>query len=71
MADPSRFTTVEEAVRTHVRAGDALHVVVGHTRWSAAVREVVRQWWDRDPHFTLVMLLLHSRPAIRTECSSS
>jgi len=64
MADPSRFTTVEEAVRTHVRAGDALHVVVGHTRWSAAVREVVRQWWDRDPHFTLVMLSLSSLGAL-------
>jgi acyl CoA:acetate/3-ketoacid CoA transferase alpha subunit/acyl CoA:acetate/3-ketoacid CoA transferase beta subunit len=64
MADPSKFTTVEEAVRTHVRAGDALHVVVGHTRWSAAVREVVRQWWDRDPNFTLVMLSLSSLGAL-------
>ncbi len=64
MADPPEFTTVTDAVRTHVRAGDALHVVVGHTRWSAAVREVVRQWWDRDPHFTLVMLSLSSLGAL-------
>ena len=28
--------------------------VVGHTRWTAATREVVRQWWGRDPQFTLV-----------------
>lgn len=58
------FTTVEEAVRDHVRAGDSLHVVVGHSRWSAAVREVVRQWWDRDPQFELVMLSLSSLGAL-------
>ena len=61
---PAKFTTVADAVRTHVHAGDALHVVVGHTRWSAAVREVVRQWWERDPHFTLVMLSLSSLGAL-------
>lgn len=48
----------------HVRAGDSLHLVVGHTRWSAAAREVVRQWWGRDPHFTLVMLSLSSLGAL-------
>ena len=35
----------------HVHGGDSLHLVVGHTRWSAAAREVVRQWWGKDPHF--------------------
>ncbi len=48
-----QFTTVREAVAEHVHERDALHLVVGHTRWSAAAREVVRQWWGRDPHFTL------------------
>jgi acyl CoA:acetate/3-ketoacid CoA transferase alpha subunit/acyl CoA:acetate/3-ketoacid CoA transferase beta subunit len=57
-------TSVEDAVREHVRAGDSLHLVVGHTRWSAAAREVVRQWWDRDPGFTLVMLSLSSLGAL-------
>ncbi len=56
--------TVREAVAEHVHAGDALHLVVGHTRWSAAAREVVRQWWGRDPHFTLVMLSLSSLGAL-------
>ena len=64
MTGPDRVTSVADAVREHVRAGDALHVVVGHTRWSAAVREVVRQWWDRDPRFTLVMLSLSSLGAL-------
>src|SRR6476646_426783 len=56
--------TVREAVAEHVHAGDALHLVVGHTRWSAATREVVRQWWGRDPGFTLVMLSLSSLGAL-------
>src|SRR4051812_38723280 len=59
-----QFTTVREAVAEHVRERDALHLVVGHTRWSAASREVVRQWWGRDPHFTLVMLSLSSLGAL-------
>src|SRR3954453_2493593 len=53
-------TSLADAVARHVRAGDVLHPVVGHTRWSAATREVVRQWWGRDPQFTLVMLSLSS-----------
>ena len=50
--------------RDHVRAGDVIHPVVGHTRWTAATREVVRQWWGRDPGFTLVMLSLSSLGAL-------
>ncbi len=53
-----------EAVAEHVLAGDTLHLMVGHTRWSAAAREVVRQWWGRDPQFTLVMLSLSSLGAL-------
>ena len=53
-----------DAIARHVRAGDVLHPVVGHTRWSAATREVVRQWWGRDPQFTLVMLSLSSLGAL-------
>lgn len=57
-------TTLAEAVAAHVRAGDVLHPVVGHTRWTASTREVVRQWWGRDPGFTLVMLSLSSLGAL-------
>ncbi|MGH9058481.1 MAG: CoA transferase subunit A, partial [Acidimicrobiales bacterium] len=52
--------SLEEAVAGHVRPGDALHVVTNHSRWTALAREVARQWWDRDPQFTLVMLSLSS-----------
>ena len=61
---PSKVTSVSDAVREHVHAGDSLHLVVGHSRWSAAAREVVRQWWDRDPQFELVMLSLSSLGAL-------
>jgi acyl CoA:acetate/3-ketoacid CoA transferase beta subunit/acyl CoA:acetate/3-ketoacid CoA transferase alpha subunit len=57
-------TTLSDAIAEHVRAGDVLHPVVGHTRWTAATREVVRQWWGRDPEFTLVMLSLSSLGAL-------
>jgi acyl CoA:acetate/3-ketoacid CoA transferase alpha subunit/acyl CoA:acetate/3-ketoacid CoA transferase beta subunit len=57
-ASPGKLTSLHDAVSEHVRAGDDLHIVVGHTRWTAAAREVVRQWWGRDPRFTLMMLSL-------------
>ena len=57
-------TTLSDAVSRHVQRGDTLHVVVGHHRWTAAAREVVRQWWERDPQFTLVMMSLSSLGAL-------
>ena len=61
---PDKSATLTEAVAQHVRAGDVLHPIVGHTRWTAATREVVRQWWGRDPGFTLAMLSLSSLGAL-------
>jgi acyl CoA:acetate/3-ketoacid CoA transferase alpha subunit/acyl CoA:acetate/3-ketoacid CoA transferase beta subunit len=57
-------SSLADAVAAHVHAGDVLHPVVGHARWTAATREVVRQWWGRDPQFTLVMLSLSSLGAL-------
>jgi len=59
-ARPDKRATVHDAVAEHVRSCDTLHLYVGHTRWTAAASEVVRQWWGRDPGFTLVMLSLSS-----------
>jgi acyl CoA:acetate/3-ketoacid CoA transferase alpha subunit len=56
--------TLSDAVARHVLAGDVIHPIVGHTRWTAATREVVRQWWGRGPDFTLVMLSLSSLGAL-------
>ncbi len=49
-----------DAVARHVEAGDTVCLVTGHTRWTAAARELVRQWWGRAPGFTLVMPSLSS-----------
>ncbi len=43
-----------------MQPGDAIHVVTNHSRWTALARQVARQWWERDPAFTLVMLSLSS-----------
>ena len=59
-----KLASLGDAVARHVRAGDVLHPIVGHTRWSAATREVVRQFWGTDPGFTLVMLSLSSLGAL-------
>src|SRR3954462_14922357 len=61
---PDKTATLADAVEQNVRAGDVLHPIVGHTRWTAGTREVVRQWWGRDPEFTLAMLSLSSLGAL-------
>jgi len=58
------FVSLEEAVGRHVRPGDTVHVMCGHSRWSAAARELVRQHWGREANFTLVMLSLSSLGAL-------
>jgi acyl CoA:acetate/3-ketoacid CoA transferase alpha subunit/acyl CoA:acetate/3-ketoacid CoA transferase beta subunit len=54
-----KVVALDEAV-SHVRAGDAVHLVCSHTRWTAAGRALVRRWWGEDPGWTLVMLSLSS-----------
>jgi hypothetical protein len=60
----NKRASLHDAVEQHVRAGDTICVVTGHTRWTAAAREVIRQWWGRSPGFTLVMPSLSSLGAI-------
>ncbi|MBV8387711.1 MAG: hypothetical protein JO155_13040, partial [Acidimicrobiia bacterium] len=59
-----KHTTLSEAVAANVRPGDTVLLTVGHSRWTAAARELVRQTWGSDPHFTLVMLSLSSLGAL-------
>ena len=56
--------SLKEAVATNVRRGDAIQIVLGHSRWTAGAREVVRQYWGQDPGFTLLMLSLSSLGAL-------
>ncbi|MEJ2890341.1 CoA-transferase [Actinomycetospora aeridis] len=59
-ATETEFCGLADAVSHHVRDGDAIHVVMGHSRWSALVREVARQHWGRPSGFTLIMASLSS-----------
>jgi acyl CoA:acetate/3-ketoacid CoA transferase alpha subunit/acyl CoA:acetate/3-ketoacid CoA transferase beta subunit len=49
---------LDVAVAQNVRPGDTVLVMMGHSRWTAAARELARQFWDTDPGFTLVMTSL-------------
>jgi acyl CoA:acetate/3-ketoacid CoA transferase alpha subunit/acyl CoA:acetate/3-ketoacid CoA transferase beta subunit len=60
----TKHTTLSDAVSANVRPGDTVLLTVGHSRWTAAARELVRQTWASDPHFTLVMLSLSSLGAL-------
>ena len=56
--------SLDDAVARHVRPGDTVQVLCGHSRWSAAARELARQHWGTDAGFTLVMLSLSSLGAL-------
>jgi acyl CoA:acetate/3-ketoacid CoA transferase alpha subunit len=58
------FCTLSEAVSRHIHPGDAIHVIMGHSRWSALVRELVRQHWGTPAGFTLIMASLSSLGAV-------
>jgi acyl CoA:acetate/3-ketoacid CoA transferase alpha subunit/acyl CoA:acetate/3-ketoacid CoA transferase beta subunit len=58
------FTSLSDAVATHVRPGDTVHVMLGHSRWTAGARELARHFWGTDPGFTLVMSSLGALGAI-------
>src|SRR6202044_361069 len=44
--------------------GDAVHVILGHSRWTAGARELPRQFWGQDPGFTLIMTSLGALGAL-------
>ncbi len=52
------FTALDDAIAQHLRPGDAVHVMLGHSRWTAGAREMARQFWGQDPGFTLIMTSL-------------
>ncbi len=56
--------SLEDAVAHHVHRGDTVQVLCGHSRWTAAAREMARQHWGGDAGFTLVMLSLSSLGAL-------
>lgn len=57
---PDKATTLEEAIRRLVKPGMTLHLSTAHARANAHARELVRQWWGRDPGFTVAAVGLGS-----------
>ncbi len=53
-----------EAVERHVLPGDAVHVMMGHSRWTAGARETARQFWGTDAGLTLIMTSLGALGAL-------
>lgn len=56
--------SLDDAVERHVRRGDTVQVMLGHSRWTAAAREMARQMWGTDPGLTLVMTSLGALGAL-------
>jgi acyl CoA:acetate/3-ketoacid CoA transferase alpha subunit/acyl CoA:acetate/3-ketoacid CoA transferase beta subunit len=56
--------SLAEAVERHIRPGDAVQILCGHSRWTAAAREMARQFWGTDAGFTLIMVSLSSLGAL-------
>ncbi|HVB94136.1 MAG TPA: CoA-transferase [Acidimicrobiales bacterium] len=55
---------LDDAVEHHVRPGDAVHVMLGHSRWTAGARELARQQWGTDAGLTLIMTSLGALSAL-------
>ncbi|MEU3528721.1 CoA-transferase [Streptomyces sp. NPDC038707] len=64
MTEPVDFCRLDEAIARYVRSGDAVHVMMGHSRWSALVRELARQHWGKPSRLTLIMASLSSLGAV-------
>ncbi|MBI2862444.1 MAG: hypothetical protein HYX89_06470 [Chloroflexi bacterium] len=54
---PDKRTSLSEAVQRLVKPGMLIHLALINTRWcTAAVFELARQFWGKDPGFTLACL---------------
>ncbi len=56
--------SLSDAVERHVLPGDAVHVMLGHSRWTAAAREMARQQWGTHAGITLIMTSLGALGAL-------
>lgn len=55
-AGPSKVLSLREAVARFVRPGMTVHLAVSHYRPTALVFELCRQYWGRNPGFTLTCI---------------
>lgn len=55
-AGPCKVVSLKEAVTRFIRPGMCLHLAVSHNRPTALLFELCRQFWERDPRFTLTCI---------------
>ncbi|MCL5935422.1 MAG: hypothetical protein M1543_02885 [Firmicutes bacterium] len=54
---PDKVCSLSDAIKKNVRPGMALHLVFTTGRWpNAAIYEIIRQFWNTRPGFTLISL---------------
>jgi acyl CoA:acetate/3-ketoacid CoA transferase alpha subunit/acyl CoA:acetate/3-ketoacid CoA transferase beta subunit len=55
----SKLMPLGEAIRQNIKEGMSIHVLGLHYRSHAAIYELYRQFWNRQPNFTIVAGTLH------------
>ncbi len=56
--------SLSDAVERNIHPGDSVHIMLGHSRWTASAREMARQFWGTDPGLTLIMSSLGALSAL-------
>lgn len=72
-----KVLSLQEAVRLYVKPGMTVHLAAGIGGPSAAICEIIRQFWRTDPEFTLIqstvtghaLNLVHAKLARKLICS--
>src|SRR5512139_512521 len=72
-----KMLSLQDAVKRYVRPGMKLHLAAGIGGPSAAICEIIRQYWGQNPEFTLIqstvtghaLNLVHSRLVKKLICS--
>jgi acyl CoA:acetate/3-ketoacid CoA transferase alpha subunit/acyl CoA:acetate/3-ketoacid CoA transferase beta subunit len=72
-----KLLSLREAVERYVRPGMSIHLAAGIGGPSAAIGEIIRRYWGKDPGFTFIQStvtghainLVHSRLAKKLICS--
>jgi acyl CoA:acetate/3-ketoacid CoA transferase alpha subunit/acyl CoA:acetate/3-ketoacid CoA transferase beta subunit len=75
--EQSKVLSLREAVQRYVKPGMKLHLAAGIGGPSAAICEIIRQFWRKDPEFTLIqstvtghaLNLVHAKLAKKLICS--
>jgi acyl CoA:acetate/3-ketoacid CoA transferase alpha subunit len=77
MPGEGKVLELQEAIRRHLKPGMKLHLAAGIRGPSAAICEIIRQYWAKNPEFTLIqstvtghaLNLIHSKLVKKLICS--